>query len=299
MNIRQDDIQEDIEKDFDSSLRNIYLPAKAKVISTRRENDQIKTLRVQLVNKDAHENFMRCYKTGMFGMFSVFGEGECPLCIASPQTKKEYIECTFRKIGRVTSELFNVEEGEYIGLRGPYGNYFPVDEFKGKDILFVAGGIGIVPIRSLILHCLDESKSFGRLNFVYGVRKVSDLIYQDEISEWKNIPQLNLILTVDPGGENSSWQGKVGLIPHILEEEKDNINADIAVICGPPVMIKFSISVLESIGFSDKNIYTTLENRMKCGLGKCGRCNIGPAYVCKDGPVFTVEELKRLPQEEF
>jgi sulfhydrogenase subunit gamma (sulfur reductase) len=197
----------------------------------------------------------------------------------------------------VTSALARQEEGSIIGFRGPYGNIFPLDEWKGKSILFAAGGIALPPLRSVIWNVLDLRDHFNDVTVLYGARSVADLVYKQELKEWAERPDMKLVTTVDPGGETPEWKGKVGFVPTILKEMAPSAENTIALVCGPPVMIKYSFPVLEKLGFTPDQIYTTLENRMKCGVGKCGRCNVGPVYVCKDGPVFTYRQLQELPQE--
>jgi NAD(P)H-flavin reductase len=227
----------------------------------------------------------------------VFGEGEATFCIASSPTRAGYIECTFRQAGRVTSALARQEEGALIGFRGPYGNIFPIDEWSGRNILFVAGGIALPPLRSVIWNVLDLRDRFGEVTVLYGARSVADLVYKHELEEWGKRADMKLVTTVDPGGETPEWKGKIGFVPTILEQMAPAPGNTIALVCGPPIMIKYSFPVLEKLGFTADQIYTTLENRMKCGVGKCGRCNVGPVYVCKDGPVFSYRQLQALPPE--
>ena len=181
--------------------------------------------------------------------------------------------------------------------RQPFGNTFPLDEWKGKNLLFVAGGIALPPMRCVIWNALDRREDFKDITIVYGAKSVNDLVYKEELKEWENRPDVNLITTVDPGGETPDWTGKVGFVPSVLEAAAPASADSVAIVCGPPVMIKFTFPVLEKLGFADENIYTTLENRMKCGVGKCGRCNVGKLYVCKDGPVFTKAQLNDIPPE--
>ena len=184
-----------------------------------------------------------------------------------------------------------------IGFRGPYGNTFPMDEWKGKSLLFIAGGIALPPMRCVIWNALDLRENFKDITIVYGAKSVDDLVYKQELEEWGSRPDVRLVLTVDPGGETADWKGEVGFVPSVLEKAAPSAENTVAIVCGPPIMIKFTFPVLEKLGFTEENIYTTLENRMKCGFGKCGRCNVGSVYVCKDGPVFSYEQLKLLPAE--
>lgn len=274
---------------------NIYLPYVMTIDRIIEEAPGVRTFRLKFKDKEEENAFF--FRAGQFAEYSAFGEGECTFCIASSPTRKEYIECTFRKAGRVTSGLERLEEGATMGFRGPFGNFFPIEEWKGKNLLFVAGGIALPPMRCVIWNILDRRDEFGDITIVYGAKSENDLVYKQELKEWAERSDVRLVTTVDPGGETPSWKGEVGFVPSILEKTAPSSANSIAVVCGPPVMIKFSFPVLEKLGFADDCIYTTLENRMKCGVGKCGRCNIGKYYVCKDGPVFTKKQLNDLPSE--
>jgi sulfhydrogenase subunit gamma (sulfur reductase) len=277
------------------SEKNIYLPYLMKVEKITDEAPGVRTFKLKFVNDEDSNSFN--FAAGQFGEYSIFGVGESTFCIASSPTRKGFIECTFRQVGKVTSALANCEEGSIIGFRGPYGNTFPIDQWKGKNLLFVAGGIALPPMRCVIWNTLDLRENFKDITIVYGARSVKDLVYKNELEEWNNRPDVRLITTVDPGGETPDWKGEIGFVPSILEKIAPSSKDTIAIVCGPPVMIKFTFPVLYKLGFTDENIFTTLENRMKCGFGKCGRCNVGKVYVCKDGPVFTGKQLKELPDE--
>ncbi len=260
-----------------------------------KEAPGVKTFRLKFTNPEEAASFQ--FKAGQFGEYSIFGEGESTFCIASSPTREGYIECTFRESGKVTSALASCEEGSIIGFRGPYGNTFPIDEWKGKNLLFIAGGIALPPMRCVIWNCLDLRDQFKDVTIVYGARTVEDLVYKHELDDWSKRPDVRLITTVDPGGQTPDWKGEVGFVPSVLEKAAPIAENSVAIVCGPPIMIKYTFPVLEKLGFADHNIFTTLENRMKCGFGKCGRCNVGKVYVCKDGPVFTYAALKELPAE--
>lgn len=277
------------------SSKNVYKPYLMQIAKIIDEAPGVKTFRLQFINEKEKETFS--FKAGQFAEYSVFGEGESTFCIASSPTRMEYIECTFRQAGRVTTALARKEEGDVIGFRGPYGNIFPLDEWKGKNLLFIAGGIALPPMRCVIWNALDLRDWFKDVTVVYGARSVADLVYKYELEEWAQRPDMKLVTTVDPGGETPEWKGHIGFVPTIVEQLAPSSNNTVAIVCGPPVMIKYTFPVLEKLGFTPPNIFTTLENRMKCGVGKCGRCNVGPVYVCKDGPVFTYEQLKKLPPE--
>lgn len=280
---------------------NIYKPYLMKVAEVRDETPDIKTLKLEFLNPAEGESFS--FKAGQFGLYSAFGAGESTFCIASSPTRKGYIECTFRVAGRVTSQLRDVNPGDTIGFRGPYGNTFPVEEkFFGKSITFVAGGIALPPVRCVIWNVLDLRDKFKDINIVYGAKTFQDLVYKDELQQWQDAKDINLIKTLDPGGDKAeygcnNWDGKMGFVPTVLKESGINGKGGIAVLCGPPIMIKLSLPVLVELGFAKEDIYTTLENKMKCGLGKCGRCNVGSFYVCKHGPVLTAADLETMPDE--
>ena len=277
------------------SNQNMYIPYLMEIEKITVEAPFVKTFKLKFTSEEDAEKFS--FRAGQFGEYSVFGEGESTFCIASSPTRKGYIECTFRKAGRVTSALYDLEVGDIVGFRGPYGSIFPMDEWTGKNLLFVTGGIGLPPLRCVIWNALDLREQFKDISIVYGARTVNDLVYKDELKEWNDRPDVNLVTTVDPGGQTPDWKGEIGFVPTILEKVNPSPDNTIAIVCGPPILIKLSLELLSKLGFQSEQIYTTLENRMKCGFGKCGHCMVGNVYVCKDGPVFRHDELLLLPME--
>ncbi len=275
--------------------KNVYQPYLMRIAAAIQETPDVKTFRLEFINEEDRKNFN--FRAGQFGEYSVFGEGESTFCIASSPTREGYIECTFRKMGRVTKALASREVGDTLGFRGPYGNTFPIDQWKGKSLLFVTGGIALPPLRCVIWNALDTRENFKDITIVYGARSVQDLVYKHELEEWEKRGDVKLITTVDPGGETPEWKGQVGFVPTVLEKAAPSSADTIALLCGPPIMIKLTMPILTKLGFSAENIFTTLENRMKCGIGKCGRCNVGKYFVCKDGPVFTFAQVNQLPPE--
>ncbi len=275
--------------------KNVYQPYLMRIASIINETPDVKTFRLEFINEEEGKRFK--FLAGQFGEYSVFGEGESTFCIASSPTREGYIECTFRKMGRVTKALASREVGDTIGFRGPYGNTFPIDRWKGKSLLFVTGGIALPPLRCVIWNALDTRENFKDVTIVYGARSVQDLVYKHELEEWGKRGDVKLITTVDPGGETKDWKGEVGFVPTVLEKAAPSSTDTVALLCGPPIMIKLTMPVLTKLGFAPDNIFTTLENRMKCGIGKCGRCNVGKYFVCKDGPVFTFAQVNQLPPE--
>lgn len=274
---------------------SIYRPYLMEIEQIVEETPDVRTFRLKFKNSEESEKFS--FKAGQFGEYSVLGEGESTFCVASSPTRKGYIECTFRKAGRVTNALANLEIGDTVGFRGPYGNTFPIEQWEGKNLLYIAGGIALPPMRCVIWNTLDLREKYKNITILYGARSVADLVYKHELKEWEGRPDVRLITTVDPGGQTPDWKGEIGFVPMILEKIAPSSENTVAILCGPPVMIKFTMPVLKKLGFQDKDIYTTLENRMKCGFGKCGRCNVGKVFVCKDGPVFSYEQILSLPEE--
>ncbi|OGP18900.1 MAG: heterodisulfide reductase subunit F [Deltaproteobacteria bacterium GWA2_55_10] len=273
-------------------MNNIYLPQLVTIEEIRDEAPDVRSFKLVFKDPRLREGFD--FKTGQFALYSAFGLGESTFCIASSPTKKGYIQCTFRRSGRVTGGLSQLSVGDTMGFRGPYGNSFPIEEWKGKNIVFVAGGIGLPPVRSVIWNVLDNKADYGNITIVYGAKTVADLVYKDELKAWDEMDGVTLVQTVDPGGETPDWKGKVGFVPTVLEEAAPAAANTVAVTCGPPIMIKFVLNALLKLGFDENSVYTTLENKMKCGVGKCGRCNVGDVYVCKEGPVYTAAEIKRM-----
>jgi len=274
---------------------SIYQPDLVVVESIVDETPDTRTFRLRFKDEAKAASFE--FRAGQFGEYSVFGAGESTFCIASPPTRKGYIECTVKAAGKVTGQLREVDVGDVLGFRGPYGNVFPVDDWKGKNMVFIAGGIGLAPVRCVIWNVLDLRDQYGDVTIVYGARSVSDLVYKRELEEWAARADVKLVTTVDPGGETPDWTGEVGYVTPVVEKTAPSPDNAVAVLCGPPIVVKLTLPVLARLGFADDAIFTTLENRMKCGVGKCGRCNIGSVYVCKDGPVFTAAQIATLPQE--
>lgn len=279
-------------------MENIYRPYLMEIISRRDEAPGIVTLRLQFKNKEDEAKF--AFKTGQFAEYGVFGEGESTFCIASSPTrfeKEKYIECTFRVVGKVTTALSQLSVGDTLGVRAPYGTPFPIEDWKGKNVVFACGGIALPPIRSVIWNLLDRKSEFGHVSIIYGAKSVQDLVYKDEIQQWENMQGVSMFKTVDPGGESAGWNGKVAYFPTVLEEyikTQNNLSNTVFVVCGPPHVIGMCLKILEQNAVPSDSIFTTLENRMKCGVGKCGRCNVGGVYVCKEGPVFTATQVKKM-----
>jgi len=276
---------------------NPYVPMPVEIIKiiTEVETKDIKTFRLAFVNKEDEERFK--YIPGQFAELSIFGKGESPIGIASSPTQKGYIEFTVQKAGAVTSALHEMEEGTLMGVRGPLGNSWPLEFLEGKNIVIVGGGFAFTTLRSLINYMIFEEnrKRFGKITVVYGARSPGLLLYKDELEAWAKRGDIDLNVTVDKG--DATWKGREGFVPTVCKEVAPSKENAVTVICGPPIMIRFTLPVFFDLGFSKENIITSLEMRMKCGIGKCGRCNVGSKYVCKDGPVFSLAELDKLTKE--
>lgn len=273
---------------------NPYLPELVKVTKIIEETPNIKSFQVIFKDPERLKNFK--FEPGQVGQLSVFGVGESTFVINSPPTRMDYLQFSVMRTGEVTNVLHEIFEGDEIGLRAPLGNYFPYNDMKGKKILFIGGGIGLAPLRTLILYMLDNRSDYDDVTILYGARTPSDLCYKTDLEEWESRSDVNLVLTVD--NEFPGWTKRVGMVPNVLKEMAPSPENTVAITCGPPIMIKFTLQALAQLNFKEENIVTTLEKRMKCGIGICGRCNIGHKYVCKDGPVFTLKELNELPPDE-
>jgi sulfhydrogenase subunit gamma (sulfur reductase) len=231
------------------------------------------------------------YQPGQFAFVSAFGVGEAPFGLASIPTRTATLEFAINRIGTVTSALHNLEPGAVVGVRGPVGNSFPLDEMQHKNIVVLGGGIGGAPLRPVIHTILDNRSDYGNLTILWAARKPSLLVFTDEYDAWRAAPDTALHLTVDEG--DSTWTDNVGLITQLLEQVAPSPENAAAIICGPPIMIKFVILTLQKLGFADEQMIMTLEAKMKCGIGKCGRCNMGEKFVCLDGPVFSYSQVSR------
>ena len=264
------------------------------IVSENKVND-IKTLELEFNKEEDYKKFD--YIPGQFAEVSIIGKGECPIGIASSPTEEGTIKFTIKKMGTVTSEFHNCEMGDTVGVRGPLGNGWPIEEMKGKNIVVIGGGFAFSTLRSLILYLLDKKhrKDYGNITVIYGNRDSGEVLYRDTLEEWEKRDDINVVLTIDR--EEEGWTHEVGFVAAIVKKVAPPPDKGVAVVCGPPIMIRTAVAELVNLGWKDEQILNSLEMRMKCGVGKCGRCNIGNKYVCLDGPVFSLAELKKLPNE--
>ncbi|RLB11772.1 MAG: heterodisulfide reductase subunit F [Deltaproteobacteria bacterium] len=279
-------------------MQNPYLPYPVRIeeIIVETDDKSLRTFRLRFLRPE-HEKAFK-YLPGQFAELSVAGKGEVPIGIASSPTEEGYLLFTINKVGLVTSHLHNMKEGDIIGIRGPLGNTYPWERMQGKDVVIIGGGFAFTTLRSSIIYMLhpENRPKFKKIIVVYGARRPGLLLYKEELWEWEKRDDMEMHITVD-GTDDPDWKYNVGFVPTITEQKIKSADNAIAIVCGPPIMIKFTQPVLEKIGFPPENIILSLEMRMKCGIGMCGRCNIGHKFVCKDGPVFSLAELQQLPPE--
>jgi len=278
-------------------LDNPYLPFQVRIEAIEAETDDrsLKTFSLRFLRSEDAESFR--YRPGQFAEISLAGRGEIPIGMASSPTEGELLSFTINRAGIVTSALHNLRAGDLLGVRGPLGNGFPIEDFEGHNLVIIGGGFAFTTLRSLAVYAMaSENRSrFGRLTVIYGARRPGLLLYKKEMAAWRERDDIEVIVTVDAA--EGDWSGRVGFVPTVTKEVAPSSENAFALVCGPPIMIKYTLPVLADLGFPPERILLSLEMRMKCGIGICGRCNIGPKYVCKDGPVFSLAELSRLPVE--
>jgi sulfite reductase subunit B len=262
---------------------NIYRSIETEVLEVITESPTIKTLRLKPKEELA-------FATGQFIELTVPGVGEAPFTPSSNPAVKDLMEVTIMKAGKVTAKVHELKKGDIVGLRGPYGQGYPLDHFQGKEILVLGGGVGLAPLRSLLYALFNRIKDFKKIYFRYGSKTPEDIIYKKEVEQWSKKSDLDFQVTVDSCGD--TWKGHVGLVTTILDNMVIEHPKAMAIVCGPPIMMKFATFKLLKIGFKEENIYLSMEKNMSCGLGKCGHCRLGTYYACKDGPVFTFDKIK-------
>jgi sulfhydrogenase subunit gamma (sulfur reductase) len=273
--------------------RNALVPSPATVRSVIDLTPDVKLFNVELDDPSERDRFD--YRPGQFAFLSAYGVGEAPFGIVSLASRKDGIEFAIRKVGTVTAALHDLEPGASVGIRGPHGNSFPMESFKGKNIHIIGGGIGFAPLRPVVWYILDHRADYGDLLILNAARTPADLCFASEFETWAASPRTRVELTVDKG--DTGWQGRVALAPDVVKELRLSPQNAIAITCGPPIMIRFTLVRLKELGFADDQIVTTLEQKMKCGIGKCARCNVGGTYICQDGPVFTLAQISRFIEQ--
>ena len=280
-------------------MQNPYLPYPVSIddVFIESEDKNLKTFKFVFLNPDDENKFV--YKAGQFAELSVTGKGEIPIGIASSPTETGFVMFTVNKVGLVTSYLHAMKVGDVMGIRGPFGTWYPWDILEGKNIVIIGGGFAFTTLRSSIIYMLDPGNrsKFKDIHVIYGARTPGMLLYKDELAEWEKRDDIKMHITVD-GTDDPDWKYNIGFVPTITEQKAPPADENTyAIICGPPIMIKFTQPVLDNLGYKHDHIIMSLENRMKCGVGMCGRCNVGKEFVCKDGPVFTLAQLNEMPKE--
>ncbi len=272
------------------NANNIYLPCPARILKVTEENAQIKSFTLTFTDPGLNDSFT--YRPGQFMMVSVPHCGEAPISISSTPTRPGTIELSVRKAGTLTTALHGLKKGALLDLRGPYGRPFPMEALQGRDLVFVAGGIGLAPLRSVINFCLDRRGDYGSITVLYGSRSPLDIAFSADLKRWQKEPGVKCLLSVDTA--DAGWQGQVGLVTTLFAKISPDTSRSSALVCGPPVMIRFVLADLSRLGFADQDIITTLERHMKCGVGICRHCHLDRTLVCVDGPVFTLAQLHAL-----
>lgn len=270
-----------------------YLPQPARILEVIDETPNIKTFVLELERRFE-------FNPGQFVELTVFGVGEAPFAISSSPYSERFeitimrtFDPSLGRYGKVTSAIHSMKSGEVIGIRGPYGNSYPLKEAEGKNVLIVGGGIGLSTLRSYLLTLVHQREKYGRILLFYGARTPSDLAFRREYESWRG-RGVEIRLSVDVG--TPGWQGNVGVVTTLFDKVKLDFNRDLAVVCGPPIMIRFTVQKLLEVGYRPEQIYVSLERKMRCGIGKCAHCNVGKFYVCKDGPIFSYHKVKDIPE---
>jgi sulfhydrogenase subunit gamma (sulfur reductase) len=278
-------------------IENVYLPKVAVLDRVVDEIHEVKTFCWHFEDPDEQRAFKR-FRPGQFAQVSLFGVGEFPTSLPPSPTENETF-FTVRQVGSCTSALHQLKPGDKFAVRGPYGNGFPMADIEGRNVLIVGGGFAFTTLRSTIRYMLAPAnrKRFGKITAIYGARSPGELLYKDELAAWQASGDIEMIVTVDKG--EKGWTGREGFVPTVVGEVKPSSAGAVAIVCGPPVMLRFTIKPLLELGFTPETIITSLERRMSCGIGKCGRCNIGGKYVCRDGPVFTYKQIQELSGGQF
>jgi NAD(P)H-flavin reductase len=271
-----------------ATVDNAFLPHLAELTEIRDLATGIKLFRCRPLESRVRFH----YAPGQFGFLSAIGVGEAPFGMAVSESRGEgQVEFAVQRIGTVTDALHEMQRGDVVGVRGPMGKGFPLEELRGRRVVILGGGIGLAPLRPLVQEIVDHRDEYGEMTLFCAGRSPDLLVFRDEYEEWASSPRTVVHVTVDKGDE--SWKGRVGLITQALAEIVPSPQGAVAVTCGPPIMIKFVLKELEKLGFAPEQVITTLEGKMKCGLGKCGRCNVGDQYICTDGPVFRYDQIQR------
>ncbi|GAW93257.1 FAD/NAD(P)-binding protein [Calderihabitans maritimus] len=276
-------------------MLNPFRPEPAVIKEIKKETHDTTTY--TLTFKDANIQADYFFQPGQFNMITIFGIGEAPISISSDPDNRSSFQHTVRHVGNVTNKLATLQEGAIVGVRGPYGTGWPIDLMQGKNVLIVAGGIGLAPLRPVILHLIKHRAEFGKVEILYGARTPNDMLYTDQYADWSRQDRFRVLFTVDRITGDRQWPHRVGVVTTLFQEMESTPENTLVLTCGPEIMMQFVVKNLLQRGFNQQQIYVSLERRMNCGVRKCGKCQIGPKFVCRDGPVFALAELAALPEE--
>lgn len=288
---REDEIKEPLDFKRRNHLMNVDQTFKAEISSVIRLTEKEKLFHVRIIDRSERERFS--FLPGQFVMLEVPGFGEVPISISGSNSQKGFVELCIREAGTVTSMLHRARVGARVGIRGPFGTYFPMEKMKGHSILLIAGGLGLAPLRSPIIYVTENRADYDQVHILYGTSDPSQLLFDYQYEQWRRVDGVTLSIIIDRPDEN--WKGPVGVVTKLLEKIDVPMDDTFAIVCGPPIMFKFVCTMLSRMGMPRDRMYVSLERRMHCGMGKCCRCNVGSTYVCMDGPVFdfwTVMNLK-------
>ncbi|MDD3906152.1 MAG: FAD/NAD(P)-binding protein [Candidatus Omnitrophica bacterium] len=268
-------------------MNNPYAYTEAEILKVVDETQNIKTFTLRPKTGIG-------FRAGQFMDVSLPGIGEAPFTPSSNHYVKDVLDFTIMRAGRVTSLIHQAKAGDIVGVRGPYGLGYPLNEFKGKEVFIVGGGVGLAPLRALLYALFNEVNDYKKIVLKYGAKTSKDIVYKNEIDSWRaKAGHVDIEISVDVGDD--TWKGNVGLVTTVLKPGLVDVNNAVAIVCGPPIMMKFVTFKLLDLGFKENTVYLSMEKNMSCGIGKCGHCRIGPYYACKDGPVFTYDKIKDLP----
>lgn len=270
------------------------IPKEAVIKKIEKQTQDTYTFTLEFKDKEDRNTYS--FLPGQFNMLTLPGIGEAAISISSDPANKNTIDHTVKKVGSVTGVLFNFKEGASVGVRGPYGSAWPMDKAKGKDVIIVAGGVGLAPVRPVIMHIFKNRKDYGKFKIISGARNINKMLFTKEFSSWQDKKHdVELILTVDKVNEGEKWEHNVGVVTTCFDNACLDAGNSIVITCGPEIMMKFVVKELLKKGFKEDQIYVSLERRMQCGVGRCGHCQIGKYFVCKDGPVFSYDKVNGLP----
>jgi len=277
-------------------VRNPYVPAEAAIHEIREQTSDTRTYTMSFVDPRTQVDFT--YRPGQFNMITIPGYGEAPISFSSEAYRRTSFDHTIRNVGTLTQAMFDLAPGDVVGVRGPFGSAWPVEQAKGRDVVIVCGGIGLAPLRPVIMEILNNRQDYGALEILYGSRSPDLMLFTDEFQNWSKAPDTRLLLSADPKRDGTPWENwphRTGVVTVLLEDMKITPRNSIVMVCGPEIMMRFVVRGLLQRKFFSSQIYVSLERRMHCGIGKCGHCQIGPKFVCQDGPVLPYSEARGLP----